>query len=356
MNWLIIGAGAIGCLVGGKLAAIGENVTLVGRPRFAERVRAQGLLLTGVEGTQRIQMLRAAGSVAEAFAQPTPDYDIAVLTVKSYDTASALAELQSALANTHANPPMVLSLQNGVGNEALIEAAFGWRRVIAGTITTPVQVVSPGVIHIEKPKHFIGLSQWNARRPTARLLAMEEVLTSAGVRVKKYPSAQAMKWTKLLMNMVANATSAILDEAPAQVFADPALVDLELAAWREALTVMQRARIQPVNLGSYPFRWLAPLIRTLPNAWLRPMLRRQVAGARGNKMPSLQLDLAAGKGRSEIAWLNGAVVTLGEEMGVPTPINRGLTTIMMQLLADGEQWAAWRQNHARLRAALTAPG
>jgi 2-dehydropantoate 2-reductase len=354
VNWLIIGAGAIGCLVGGKLAALGENVTLVGRPHFAESVREQGLVLTGVEGTQRIQQLRALGSVAEAFADPAPTYDIAVLTVKSYDTASALAELQSALAPTQADAPMILSLQNGVGNEALIAEAFGWRRVIAGTITTPVKVISPGVIHIEKPKHFIGLSQWNANRPTGRLLAMEESFTHAGIRVKKYPNAEAMKWTKLLMNMVANATSAILDEPPAQVFADPAMADLELAAWREALAVMQRARLQPVNVGSYPFRWLAPLIRTLPNAWLRPILRRQVAGARGNKMPSLQLDLAAGKGRSEIAWLNGAVVTLGEELGVPTPVNRGLTTIMQQVLADPSQWAAWRQNHAKLRATLRA--
>ncbi len=120
-----------------------------------------------------------------------------------------------------------------------------------------------------------------------------------------------MKWTKLLMNMVGNATSAILDESPEQVFQESALVDLEIRAWREALTVMSTWEIEPVNLESYPFAKLAPWIQRTPKPILRPVLRRQIGGARGGKMPSLHIDLYSDKGKSEVNWLNGAIVQQG---------------------------------------------
>jgi 2-dehydropantoate 2-reductase len=344
LNILIIGAGAIGCLVGAKLAASGYCVTLVGRPAFADAVRNRGILLHEGDTTATVRNVAAMGSLAAAFAAADDPYAIAILTVKSYDTQTVLAELSSlALADL---PPLV-SLQNGVGNEEMIAAVLGADKVIAGTITTPVSVLGPGEIRSERPSHRIGLSAWSPGE-AALVDRVAAALIAAGLRVTRYPSPAGMKWTKLLMNMVGNATCAILDETPAVVFADPRLVDLELAAWREALAVMQRAGIQPVNLGKYPFRWLSPLIRTLPNGLLRPLLRRQVAGARGEKMPSLHIDLSSGKGRSEIGWLNGAVVKMGQTMNVPTPINQGLTRILLSLVAEPSDREVWRHNHARL--------
>lgn len=348
MNLLIIGAGAIGCLVGGKLAASGQRVTLVGRPRFAEIVNAQGLLLTGAGETQCVRALRAVGSLAEAFSRASEEYDLAILTVKSYDTATTLHELQTAAAIVQAPLSPMLSLQNGVGNEETIAAVLGRRHVIAGTITTPVQVLNPGVIQIEKPRHFIGLSQWDVRKPTARLMAIREALREAGFTVKSYRNADAMKWTKLLTNMVGNATSAILDEPPAQLFADDGLVDLEIRAWREAFAVMNQMGIAPVNLGKYPLGWLAPLIRSLPAAWLRPVLRSQVRSGRGSKMPSLQIDLSARKSQSEVAWLNGAVAQKGTALGVPTPLNSLLTETLLTLVHHPNERLSWRHNHQRL--------
>jgi 2-dehydropantoate 2-reductase len=102
---VVIGAGAIGCLVGGNLAAAGETVTLVGRPAFAAAVRANGLRVRLGDDEQIVRNLNAVGSMVEAFADASA-YDLAVLTVKSYDTATALDEL---LAATSAPPP-ILSL------------------------------------------------------------------------------------------------------------------------------------------------------------------------------------------------------------------------------------------------------
>jgi 2-dehydropantoate 2-reductase len=349
MNILIIGAGAIGCLVGGKLALCGQTVTLAGRPRFAETVRTQGLILTDATGAQPVHNIRAAGSIAEALTHVMTPYDLVIFTVKSYDTEAALAELHSSASAAGLELPALLTLQNGVGNEEAIGRVMDEARVIAGTITTPVSVRAPGVIAIEKPSHTIGLSAWGSEELQPFVVCLRDAFQEAGFATWVYADAQGMKWTKLLMNMMGNATSAILDEPPAQVFADPALVDLEITAWREALAVMRRAGIPLVNLGKYPFRILGPLIRILPNSLLRRVLRRQVAGGRGRKMPSLQIDLSSGKTQSEVCWLNGAVAKHGRRWQVPTPVNQRLTDILCQLVRNPAERTDWRRNHERLR-------
>ena len=157
-----------------------------------------------------------------------------------------------------------------------------------------------------------------------------------------------MKWTKLLMNMMGNATCAILDEPPQTAFADGKIVDLEISAWREALAVMAAAGIPALNMDKYPFAMLAPLIRYAPKALMRPILRSQIGGARGGKLPSLHIDLHGGKGRSEVGWLNGAVVRKGGEVDVATPVNQVLTEVLSDLVAHPSEIGAWRSNHARL--------
>ena len=349
MKILVIGAGAIGCLVGGKLALAGEQVTLVGRPNFAATVAAQGLRMLQGDGEQVIRTLTATGSIAEAFANGT-GYDLAILTVKSYDTATALGELATATPQ----PPVLLSLQNGVGNEEMIAARLGADHVIAGTLTTPVSVPAPATIRIDRPSFTMGLAAWTSASPVPLVAATHAALLRAGFKAKLYAHAAGMKWTKLLMNMMGNATSALLDQKPSQLFADSRVVDVEIAAWREALAVMAAADVPPVNLGSYPFATLAPLIRVAPNALLRPILRRQVSGARGDKLPSLHIDLHSGKAKSEIDWLNGAVVERGRMIGVATPVNAALTTTLRALLDDPAAQRVWQGNVARLHQLVRA--
>jgi 2-dehydropantoate 2-reductase len=353
LNILVIGAGAIGCLVGGKLAQSGQTVTLVGRSRLSTAIQHRGLILRTSAGEAVVRNLQVVERVTAAFSPSIasistqiPPYDLAILTVKSYDTATALNELTAALATHQLAPPTILSLQNGVGNEETIAAAVGAKRVIAGSITTPVSVPEPGIIQIEKPHHVVGISAWQG--DTAPAAALLTLLSKAGFDTRLYPNAASMKWTKLLMNMVGNASSAILDESPAQLFSDPALVDMEIAAWREALAVMRGLGVAPVNFGSYPFRWLAPLIRFAPNGLLRPFLRWRVGGARGNKLPSLHIDLHSNKGKSEVDWLNGAVVQAGQQVGIATPVNAWLTETLTALVHDPAARADWRGQHKRL--------
>ena len=340
MRILVIGAGAIGCLVGGKLALHGEAVTLAGRPRFAQAVAEKGLQLIDGQGTSVAADLVATASIAAAFlaqegAESAPGYDVVILTVKSYDSTIALQELNEALTLRTLPTPVVLSLQNGVGNEEEIADLFGDANVLAGTITTPVSVVAPGVIRIDKARFSIGMASWSPEPSNGRLQKLASVFTQSGFEVTQYADARSMKWTKLLMNMIGNASSAILDLPPDQLFANPLLVDLEIRALREALAVMRGLGIAPVNVGSYPFALLAPLIRFAPRAWLRPILRSRIGAARGGKMPSLHIELESAKGKSEVQWLNGAVARHGDRAGVRTPVNSALSSTL-DLLTRGE--------------------
>ena len=349
---LVIGAGAIGCFVGGKLASAGHDVKLVGRARTAAALQTHGLELYAADGTvERVLTVSAVASVQEAFPGP---YDIALLAVKSYDTATVLEEMAAAAEP----PPAVLSLQNGVGNEEQIAARFGPQRVIAGTITAPVEVKQPGVVQVTKPTFAIGLADFRgenektgSRTHSSLLTTLSSTFSSAGLPTKMYNDAHSMKWSKLLLNMIGNATSAILAEPPTITFADPRIADLEIDALREALRVMAAAGIRPLNVEKYPLRTLAPLLRFGPRPLLRSALHRVVGGARGGKMPSLFLDLESGKRGSEVAWYNGAIVRKGVEIGIETPANCLLTETVQQLAADPGLRAGWRGNFEQLSAA-----
>lgn len=354
-NVLIIGAGAIGSLIGGKLAMANQQVTLVGRRAFVEQVRTRGLQLTDECGVHTVRNLRAASSMLEAYDRSPSAFDLAVFTVKSYDTSDAVDELRQALTDTGAPAPALLSVQNGVGNEEMLALVAANAAIIAGSITTPVSVEEPGIIRIDKPSYGLGLALWGdegkgrkGERESPLFDGVCGVMGMAGFAVRPYASAASMKWTKLLMNMMGNATSAILDETPTAVFADNRMVDIEIKAWREALAVMRAANIAPVDLERYPFGKLAPLIRYAPTALIRPILRKQIGGARGGKMPSLHIDLRGNKNKSEVRWLNGAVVEKGSVLGIATPVNGVLTSTLLHLVKHQEERAGWKGAHDQL--------
>ncbi len=351
LHLLVIGAGAIGCLVGGKLAQGGVAVTLAGRQRFADAVTANGLRLISEGATQRIDAIHPAASLDAAFqhaAKNNRPFDAAILTVKSYDTAAALDEVKNAAANAGLPVPAILSLQNGVGNEEAVAAAFGPDHTIAGTITAPVEVPETGVVRLTKPKWMIWLAQWDRQQPAPVFAELHRQLLAAGIPVTLYADARSMKWTKLLMNQIGNATSAILAQPPGVTFAHPAIANLEITALRETLAVMAGLGIRPVNVEKYPLGTLAPLLRYGPRWLLRPVLRKIVSGARGGKMPSLFLDLDAGKMQNEVVWYNGAVARAGKENGVPTPVNRLLSETVLHLAAHPDERESWRGNVAKL--------
>jgi len=217
-----------------------------------------------------------------------------------------------------------LCLSNGVDNEPALAAVLGADRVIAGTVTSSIGRRAAGDIVLERLRG-IGVE---ASHPLSEKL--DRALDEAGLNVRLYPRAADMKWSKMLTNLIANASAAILDMTPAEIFADPHLFALEMAMLSETLAVMKAKGIRVVDLPGTPVRALALAVR-LPALVARPILAKGVGGGRGGKMPSFHIDLHSGRNQSEVDWLNGAVVRYGEMLGVPTPVNKILNTTLLAL-------------------------
>jgi 2-dehydropantoate 2-reductase len=348
MRILSIGAGAIGTYIGGSLALAGHDVVFVERPDVADALRARGLRLT-LDGNERpVDAPRTAHSIPEALAGAT--FDVALFALKSFDTPDFLASLG---VPASAMPP-VLCLSNGVDNEPAIAAALGADKVVAGTVTSAIGRRDVGAIVLEKLRGVGVAMPGPDVTPALALLCRDLVaaMDAAGLRARAFARADAMKWSKLLTNLIANATSAIVDLSPAEIFAHPGLYRLEREQLRETLRVMDAREIGVVDLPGTPVRLLARVIRWLPATVSRPLLGRAVGAGRGAKMPSFHIDLHAGRGRSEVDHLNGAVVRAGREVGVPTPINALLTRTLLALTRGEMPLDAYRHAPERLIAAL----
>jgi 2-dehydropantoate 2-reductase len=322
MNFLIFGAGAIGTYIGGSLVLAGEQAVFLERPEVAASLRGGGLRLR-IDGIEHsIPSPRLAGALPEALAGGP--FDAAVFALKSNDTQAVLEGLAPYAAG-NLLPPL-LCLQNGVENEPALANKLGERRVLPGTVTSAIGRGGPGEITLER-KRGVGLADGH---PLSTRLY--EAFQRAGLNPRLYPRPAEMKWSKMLTNLLSNATSAILDMTPAEIFAHPGLYRLEVAQLGEALRVMDAQGIKVTALPGTPAPLLAFAVRRLPLALSRPLLSRAVGGGRGGKMPSFHIDLHSGRGTSEVDYLNGAVVRFGERLGVPTPVNRFLNETLLSLV------------------------
>jgi 2-dehydropantoate 2-reductase len=333
MNILVIGAGAIGGYVGGRLAAR-HQVTLLDRARLVEVVRARGLCIVEPDTQYAPRNIRAVDSLASAF-EDTAHFDLALFCVKAYDTLNAIDPVRPYADRID----RFLSLQNGVTSEEHLGEAFGRDKIIAGSFLNPVSVPEPGVVRLEKRKGGLGLA------PVGKVKIAPIVDAMRGIQlpVRVYDDYRSMKWSKLLLNLIGNATSAILDMNTLETFADRRVFAIEIAALREAIAVMDALSIKPVSLPGYPVPLLVFALRFMPIPILRIAMQPMAKSGRGGKLPSLLMDLTLGRPQSEIDALNGAVAQAGSAIGVKTPVNATLTNIVNDLVSGRVDRAVWRR-------------
>lgn len=327
MKFITFGAGAISTYVAGSLILAGHELVFVERPRTAKELRERGLRLDLTLDRQRnardaVRIDPGAFVIVASLedALRYGPFDTCLFALKSFDTHSALEEIMPFARQM----PPVLCLSNGVDNERKIGEVLGIGKVISGTVTSAVGRRAAGDIVLDRAR---GLGIARGHPLSERLHA---TLNGARLNSKLYEDAASMKWSKLLTNLVANPTSAILDMTPSEIFADTDLFRLEIDMLRECLAVMEAQGIKVVDLPGVPVRAFAYAL-TLP-LWLsKPILSRAAGTGRGAKMPSFHIDLRSGRGRSEVDHLHGAVVRAGEKFHVPTPVNRVLTETLLAL-------------------------
>jgi 2-dehydropantoate 2-reductase len=341
---LSFGAGAIGTYIGGSLALAGHEVVFVEQPAVAEELRKTGLSLDlhidsrrGEKGVFNIKSPAVTFESSLDGALARGPFDVSLFALKSFDTASALEGIRGLAAKM----APILCLQNGVDNEPAIAAALGTDKVIYGTVTSAVGRLSAGSIVLEKLR---GIGVATGHPLSEKLTA---ALDGALLNARLYPNAADMKWSKMLTNLVANASSAILDMTAGEIFSHPGLFQMEMRMLKETLAVMSAQGIKVTDLPGTPVRALAWGTR-LPGIIARPIMTKAIGGGRGGKMPSFHIDLHAGRGKSEVDYLNGAVVRAGEKLGVPTPVNRVLTNTLLALTRGEQSMEAYSRKPEKL--------
>lgn len=338
MTDLIVGGGAVGSFLGWALASGGRDVAIV-RRRLAGGPAPTDLVVLNPGGRRLTANVLEVSGPGELPGPP----DLILFAVKMYDLSAAVA----ACAVWPGAP--VLTIENGIGAEQLAVGERPGGGVIAGSLTTAVEVGGSDEVRW-LTRGGVGLAP--VRGAVEPLIAeLGRTFAASGLPVGRYRDPEAMKWSKLLGNLIANATGALLDLGPVQIYGHPGLFAIEQGQLREAIAVMRRLERRPVALPGADTRLLA-LAVGMPAALARPILRRVVSGARGGKDPSLRTHLETGTGPSEVEWLNGAVANAGLRVGVPTPINRRLTGLVLAAQADPDRRSWFRGRPDRLLAAM----
>nr|MBC7244514.1 ketopantoate reductase family protein [Chloroflexota bacterium] len=345
MRVLVFGAGAIGSLLGHRLASAGHEVILVGRPSYVHAVQEHGLILERAKAPGSHAVYPSTVANISDIPVSQRHWDMILLTVKAYDTREAALTL----APYASNDIPLLIVQNGVGGEELAQRVWKQAAIISGVLTLSVSVLAPGRIRLETTRGGLNLAPTRGDMDVDR---WARLFSTAGLKTATYHDYRAMKWSKLLLNIQANAIPAILDMTPAAVFAHAALFAIERSAFLEALAVMQAMRLSVVSFPGYPVPLLVWAMQAMPASLLRPLLMRLVATGRGDKRPSLYMDLASGRQRSEVLYLNGAVAAHAERLGLDVPVNRTLCDVLTGIVTGRIPWDDFRGQPQRLVAKI----
>lgn len=305
----IAGAGSIGCFVGGMLAGASKRVSLLARPRIIAEIDSEGLRLTTSEGFDlHVASRQLSLSNDSAIFR---DAGIILVCVKSADTA----DMADSIAQ-HAPPDAVIvSLQNGVGNVAVLREKLPGRNVLAGMVPFNVMAMGGGRFHRATSGDIV------IERDVAGTAAQ---LSVSGMTVRACDDIVGVQWGKLLVNLN-NALNALSNL--------PLREQLARRQWRllfadqiaEALTAMKAEGVKPVSSTPIPASWLPHLLR-LPDALFKLVLGTTMK-IDPEARSSMWEDLQRGR-RTEIDYLQGVITQIAERHGLEVPLSRRIVALV----------------------------
>jgi 2-dehydropantoate 2-reductase len=314
---VVAGAGAIGCFVGGMLAAGGRRVALLVRPRIKTEIERFGLRLTDFDGSEK---KLGAGQLALS-EDPSIFHSagIVLVTVKSADTADVAEQIAQ-----HApQDAVIVSLQNGVGNVAVLRERLGGRRVLAGMVPFNVIAMGEGRFHRSTSGDIhVGEDAGN----TAGALSV------SGLSMRASRDITGVQWGKLIINLN-NALSALSDLPLAAQLANRDWRRLFADQMAEGLAAMKAAGINPVSATPIPSSWTPALLR-LPDAIFNLILGRTMK-IDPEARSSMWQDLKQGR-KTEIDHLQGAVIVLAERNSVEVPLMRRIVALIKEAETAGQ--------------------
>lgn len=316
----ILGAGSVGCFIGGAWAAAGLPVAFIGRPKLSKDIGEHGLTLSDYSGWQA----RLAPGAIDYRCGPEAleSAQIIALTVKSGDTQAASAEIAK-----HADRgATIISFQNGVSNVDLLEQELGGRFEIArGMVPYNVAYLGNGRFH----KGVAG-DLYAERRASIGPLA--DAIGGSRAALKLSDDMLGLAWGKLLINLN-NAVNALSGRTLQEELKQRDYRRVFAASIEEGLELLKRAELEPATVGPISLQMLPRIIKS-PN-WLfnRFFLKRWKIDSRARS--SMADDLAAGR-TTEIDYLNGELVRLAQHLQRDAPVNRAIVALVREAEAGAD--------------------
>jgi 2-dehydropantoate 2-reductase len=305
MNVLVMGAGAVGSAVGGFLAEGGHRVSLVGRDPHMAAIREMGLRIEGIWGEHLIRGLHTFTGAGDV---PQERFDLVLITTKSYDTGEAARHVLPLLSED----TLVISLQNGLGNVETISQIVGDHRAVGGRLIFGIKIPEAGRVEITVYADKVMLGSPSHKVALARLEAIAGAFTQAGIPTEATLEIEQFIWGKVFYNCCLNPLSALLGVTYGELSEHPETRQIMTSVIEEIFAV---AGAKGVALA-----WRSPL------EYQRILFGRLIPDTYAHHASMLQ-DVTRGK-RTEIDSLNGAIARLGEDTGIPTPVNLMLTQLI----------------------------
>ena len=298
----ILGAGALGCAIGGVLTEAGNEVWLINRN--AEQVKtmnSRGLVLRDAGADRTVQVRATTTAIGAGVV------DLVIVLVKSFHTRQAMEAATSLVGPD----TMVLSLQNGLGHEDILADIVGRARVLAGKTYAGGSQIGVGHVLVGTRGKDTHIGELNGA-VSARVQRIAHLFNAAGLQTMVSNNILGTMWDKLLINVATGALSGITRLTYGDLYQQPELEACGVAAVAEAMAVAQASGIQ---LG----------ITDPHDAWVKAG-----AGLPYEFKTSMLQSLEKGS-VTEIDFVNGAVVRWGQRCGVPTPVNQTLVACIKGL-------------------------
>ncbi len=302
MRFLIAGTGGVGGYYGGRLLAAGHDVWFLARGANLEGLRSKGLSVHSDFGDVAFERVNATDTAADA-----GPVDVVVVCVKVYDNEAAADAVDVAVGPDTA----IVSLQNGVENEAFLSGRFPQAEIVAGISRIEAWVEEPGVVYQRGPQTNLTIGAPNGG-PSKRAEEIAAAFSEAGVPCETSEDMPTVLWFKLLGICGFGGVSAYCRCTLGEILADTDLRELIGGCWRECGEV---ARARGIGL---PEDAVAAMLSYGENV-LNPEFKS-----------SMCRDVERGK-PLEVEWLNGAVVRFGREAGIPTPANQRVLDELLPL-------------------------
>lgn len=313
----IYGAGAIGCYLGGRLAAVGCDVTFLCRPSMLHILNQEGLKLTDYKGVN--QHIPASALKLTSSPEDLSNLDVIFICVKSAATEAVAYELNNILTS---HSPIIISFQNSVSNVPILKRILTKHHVLEGMVPFNVAMPQPGHFH-QGTEGTLAVKTFEGQT------ALQAAFQQAGLNIQFASDMLSIQWAKILLNLN-NSINALSGRPLKEQLSIRAYRQCLAMAQTETLALLKLAQIKPAKLTALPADKI-PHVLNLPN-FLFKILSAKMLKIDPLARSSMLDDLAEGR-ITEIDWINGEVVNLANHLGQKAPINEHL----MVLIKHAEQ-------------------